>query len=184
MRRLLTLLVAAALLLAAGATTALTIDPNPVNQTRGTYPDITLDADVTLVSLSGDTMTFELSVTTGGITRIDVSMLFDALPVPSAFNFVTAAGTNGGPGVDVTPSVPMGGAEAQFVFASTVGYGDTVDQFWVQFANDIQDTWVGTITFDNGLGQDSTYAIIPEPGTLLLMGGALGGLGLLRRRRP
>jgi hypothetical protein len=178
MRKLITVLVSAVLLLSAGAATALSINPNPVNQLRGA----TLDADVTLLSLSGDTMTFQLSVTTGGITQIDVSMLFDSLGAPTLFSFVSATGVNASTG-DVGATAINAVNEAQIIFDSTVTAGNTSDEFWVQFDAAIQQTWEGGITFDTGVAQDSTYTITPEPSTLLLMGSALGGLAVLGRRR-
>jgi hypothetical protein len=180
MRRFTTALVFVVLLLSAGAAAALTIDPNPVNQTR----DSTLDADVALLSHVGDTMTFQLSVTTGAITQIDISMLFDDLQNPTSMSFVTSAGTHLGTG-DMAMTAIAAVSEAQFIVIGTVGAGQTSDEFWVQFDAGIREGWEGAITFDTGIAQDSVYAtVIPEPGTSLLMGGALAGLALMRRRRP
>jgi hypothetical protein len=172
MLRFITALVSAALLFTAGAATALTIDPNPATG---------LDAEVKMLLLDDDKMTFQLTVNTGGIIQIDVSMLFDDLLDPGAYSFVSDAGTYAGTG-DVGMTAVNAVTEAQFIGA--VGAGQTSDEFWVQFDASIPQGWEGSITFDSGAGfAEAPYAIIPEPGTLLLMGAALGGLGLLRRRR-
>jgi hypothetical protein len=181
MRRLITVLVSAGLLFSAGAAGALSIDPNPVNQQRdgGT----TLDADVSLISLSGDTMTFQLAVTTGSISRIDVSMLFDEITLPTAFSYVSAVGTNTGTGTESFASAVNAVTEGQFTLSATVDAGETSDQFWVRFDAPIQALWDGTITFDTGTAVSENYSVTPEPTTLVLIGSGLVGLAASGRRR-
>lgn len=165
----------------AGSASALSIDPDPVNHQRD--GGATLNADVALVASDTDTLTFQLSVTTGSITRIDVSMLFDSLTLPSAFSYVSAVGTNTGTGDVGFVSAVSAVTEGEFFVNGTVDAGETSDEFWVQFDAPIQLTWEGAITFDNGLALDESYVITPEPGTLALTGLGMGILLLARRRR-
>ncbi|MGH0037978.1 MAG: PEP-CTERM sorting domain-containing protein [Myxococcota bacterium] len=174
--------IAVAFLLFAGPAAALSINPDPVNETRGGGdPGGPLDADVNLISISGDTMTLQLSVNSGTITQIDVSMLFDSISLPTLFSFVSSASTNGATG-DVGATAINVVNEAQFLMNAPVTAGQTSDELVIQFDAAIPVSWEGGITFDNGFASDQTYAVTPEPGTLMLMGFGLAGLVVRRRR--
>jgi hypothetical protein len=183
MRVLSAVFVAASLLLGAGAGQALSISPNPVNQVRlDQNSQVTLDADVFLISISGDTMTLQVSVTTGSLTGLDVSMLFDDLGLPSLFSFVTGASTVPGTGDEAANALAVP-TEAAFLFPSWVDAGETSDYLVIQFDAPIQLGWEGGFTFDTGLAIDSFYTIVPEPGVALLLAGGLSLLARTRRRR-
>lgn len=177
MRALFAALVATALLLGSQATHALSIDPDPVNQTRGG-----LDADVHLVSIAGDTMTVQVTVSSGLLLGLDVSMLFDDIDAPGLFSFVSSASTLAGTG-DVGASALNFVTEAQFLFGAGIGAGQSSDQLVIQFDAPIALGWEGAFSLDDGLALDSTYMIVPEPGVALLLAGGLGMLAGARRRR-
>ena len=84
MRAFSLVLIAGLLSLATVSAQAASITPNPVNETRGPAdPGGSLDANLTALSVTGNTATFELSVVAGSITGIDIGMLLDNLTVPT-----------------------------------------------------------------------------------------------------
>jgi hypothetical protein len=168
--------------LGAGTARALSIDPNPLTEVRGSgAPGGSLSASLYAVSVEGNTAVFQLSVTTGTVTGIDVSMLFDSFTVPTVLDFVTGAAF-AGTGIGGTAVVGPGGAEAQFDFAGGIGPGQTSRQLVVTFALPIQIGFVGAIDFDNGNATTRQYAVeAPEPAALALFALGLGGFVLVRR---
>jgi len=183
MRAVSLVLIAGLSWVAAGSAEALSISPNPVSEVRGSgAPGGSLSANLSAVSLSGNTAIFQLSVVTGSITGIDIGMLMNSLTAPTAFNFVTGA-SFAGTGIGGTSSLAAGGTQAQFDFSSVIGAGQVSQQLVVTFASPIQVTWGGTANFDNGYVTTRQYNVVaPEPVTLVLMGLALGGLAAARRR--
>lgn len=174
MRAVSLLALAAGLWLFAAPAHALSIAPNPINETRGAGASGgSLDANLSAISVTGNVATFQLSVVTGSITGIDVSMLLNSLTTPTAFNFVTGA-SFAGSGIGGTAGVASGGSAANFDFSSVIGAGQSSRQLVVTFANPILASWAGTANFDNGLSTSKSYAITaPEP-----LAFALTGLGL------
>ncbi len=177
-------LLAGALCLGAGSAQALSIDPNPVHieRTAGD-PGGSLSADLYAISITGNTAIYQVSVSLGTITGIDIGMLFDDLDAPSAFNFIAGAAVGGG-GVGGTAGIGFGNAEAQFDFAGGINAGQTSAQLIVTFASDVTLGWEGSVDFDNGYASTERYAVAasaPEAGALLLLGLSLGGLALVRR---
>jgi hypothetical protein len=172
MRAVSLLALAAGLWLFAAPAHALSITPNPVNETRAPgAPGGSLDANLSALSVVGNTATFQLSVVTGSITGIDVSMLLNSLTTPTAFNFVTGA-SFAGAGIGGTSSFTT--SQASFDFSSVIGAGQSSRQLVVTFANPILATWAGTANFDNGFATSKSYTVVvPEP-----LGFALAALGL------
>lgn len=178
MRKILLALAAAALLplLPAGAAQALSITPNPVNQTRGS-----LDADVYLVSIAGDTLTLQVSVNAGSLVGLDVSLLSDG---GSGVSLISSAGSNAGTG-DVGATVVNVLTEAQYTFSAAIGAGQTSDELVIQYDMPLQAGWSGSLGLDDGAIVGSSFSIVavPEPALGLLLGAALLGAGALRRMR-
>ena len=174
--------VAVGVWLSAAPAHALSIAPNPVNETRAAgAPGGSLDANLSALSITGNTATFQLSVVTGSITGIDVSMLLNSLTTPTAFNIVTGA-SFAGSGIGGTSAISAGGGAAQFDFSSVIGAGQSSRQLVVTFANPILATWQGTATFDNGFATSKSYTVVaPEPASLVLA--CLGLAALATRRR-
>ena len=181
MRAVSLVLIAGFLSLATVSAEAMTISPNPVNETRSaSAPGGTLNANLSAVSVSGNVATFQLSVVTGSVTGIDVGMLLNSLSAPTAFNMATGA-TFAGTGIGGTSAVVSG--VAQFDFTGVIGAGQSSRQLVVTFASPVAVSYFGSVNFDNGFITTKTYQVIPEPMTLALAGLALGGLSALRRRR-
>jgi len=159
---------------------ALSITPNPINETRAAgAPGGSLNANLSALSVSGNTATFQLSVVTGSITGIDVSMLLNSLTTPSAFNFVTGA-SFAGAGIGGTSSFTS--SQAAFDFSTPIGAGQSSRQLLVTFTATVQPTWAGTVNFDNGFATSKSYTVVvPEPLGLALAGLGLAALGLRRR---
>lgn len=175
MRKCLLALGAAAVLLVAGSAQALTITPNPVNQTRGS-----LDADVHLISLSGDTLVLQVSVTSGSLQAVNVSFLTD--PGFTPVSYVASASTNGGTG-DVGATAVNAIVEAQFSFLAPIGAGQTSDELVIQYDALLQAGWMGSIALDDGQTVGSNFSIVavPEPALALLLLAAGGLLGMRTR---
>lgn len=182
MRAVSLLVLAAGLWLFAAPAHALSIAPNPVNETRAAgAPGGSLNANLSALSISGNTATFQLSVVTGSITGIDVSMLLNSLTTPTAFNFVTGA-SFAGAGVGGTAAIASGGSAANFDFSNVIGAGQSSRQLVVTFANPILTTWAGTANFDNGFVTSKSYTlVVPEPLSLALAGLGLAAIALRRR---
>jgi len=174
------LLAACAALLLAGPAAALTITPSPVNHTRGGA--VPLDADVIVLSIVGSTINFQLTVTTGAITRLDFSFLGSPTLAGPSFNF-TSGGSVGGGGIGGT-ATDFFGTEVQVVFDEQVDAGESSGVISISFQNALASGYQGAITFDNGLALDEVYDVIdaPEPGLLALVAVSLLGVCLLRRR--
>ena len=183
MRAVSLLALAAGIWLFASPAHALSITPNPVNETRGAGASGgSLNANLTEFSISGNTATFQLSVVTGSITGIDISMLLNSLSAPTIFNFVTGA-SFAGAGIGGTSGVAAGGTAANFDFSSVIGAGQSSRQLVVTFANPIVATRVGNVTFDNGFATTKSYTVLaPEPASLALAGLGLAAIAVLRRR--
>jgi hypothetical protein len=179
------LVLAAALFAFAGTASALSINPNPIAETRAAgSPGGSLSASLSLVNITGNTATFQLAVSTGTLSRIDISMLFDNIAAPTGFDFVVGASFGAGSGVGGgTATVAAGGSEAQFVFAAGgVTAGNSSRPLVVTFASPILATWQGAVDFDNGYVTTRQYSVaVPEAGSLLLLGLALGAGALARR---
>jgi hypothetical protein len=175
-------LLAGVLWLGAGTAHALSIDPNPIHAERGAgSPGGSLSADLYAVSIEGNTAIFQLSVTSGTVTGIDISMLFDSFALPTVFDFVTGA-SFAGTGIGGTATVAGGGTEAQFDFAGGIGAGQTSRQLVVTFALPIEVGFVGGVDFDNGYATTLQYAVeAPEPALVLLLGLGLGAFAFVRR---
>lgn len=175
-------LLAGVLCLGAGSAQALSITPNPVHEGRAAgSPGGSLSADLSAVSVSGNTATFQVTVSTGTITGIDISMLFDDIDLPTSFDFVIGA-SFAGSGVGGTAAVAPGGSEAQFDFATPIAAGQSSRQLVVTFASPIPLGWEGAVDFDNGYATTERYAVsAPEPVGLVLLGAGLGALAFARR---
>ena len=187
MRKVMMAMAAVGLWLGASTALAASIDPNPATEVRGSgAPGGPLEASVSLISLEGDTATLQLSVVSGVVTGINISMLFDDLLAPSAFNFVGSANLLAGTGdVAGNAGVGAGNSEAQFSFGAGVGAGQTSDQFQVHWLSPAAIGWQGTVEFDNGYASSVQFTVtdsVPEPTALLGLGTALALLGLVRRR--
>jgi PEP-CTERM motif-containing protein len=182
MRAISRLFVAGVLSLVAASAQATLINPNPVSEVRGSgSPGGSLSADVTALSIVGNTATFQLSVVTGSVTAIDLGMLLNNISSPTAFDFVTGASFAGSTGTGGTTSIAGGGTQANFVFTSAVAAGGSSKQLVVTFASPVPTGYFGSVIFDNGFATTKTYQV-PEPYVLALLGICLGGLAGLRRR--
>ena len=171
MHRLAAGFVVLAITLLGSAASALSVDPNPINNTR-----VDLDADLNVLSVVGDTITFQLEVHLGTITAVEVTLLNDG---GSGFNFLAGGSTNAGTG-DVAMNPFDNGLGGVITFFGTVNAGETSDELVVQFEDAIQADWIGAINFSNGIVQNESYTITPEPGSLALL---LASLPLLAARR-
>jgi hypothetical protein len=172
--------VSAALLLA-GPASALTITPDPVHHERN--GGATLDADVTLISAVGNTLSFQLTVNVGSIIGLDFSFLGTPTISGPTFNF-TAGGSVSASGSEIDgTATDFFGTEVQVVFDETVDAGESSGVISISFANAVAAGYQGAITFDTGVAVDELYdtLAVPEPGTTLLMGSLLGVLVLRRR---
>jgi hypothetical protein len=180
MRIMSSLIVAGVLSAVAAPAQALSINPNPVSEVRGSSsPGGSLSANLTALSIVGNAATFQLSVVTGSVTTIDVGMLLNNLSSPSAFDFVTGASFAGSSGTGGTASFTT--SQAVFTFSSAIGAGGTSRQLVVTFASAVPTGYFGSVNFDNGFVTTKTYQV-PEPLALAFLGLCLGGLGGLRRR--
>jgi hypothetical protein len=174
MRVLFSVVAAAGLLLGSQTAHGLSINPDPVNQTR-----TGLNANVSLVGITGNSLSVQVSVTSGTMLALDVSMLFDDLALPTVFSFVTAASTIAGPGVNATAIAAV--TEANFLFGAGIGAGQTSDVLVITFDAPIAQGFEGAFTFDNGIAVDSAYAVVPEPSVAVLFSAGLVLLGIRRR---
>ncbi len=176
-------LLAGVLWFGANTALALSIDPSPLHEERAAgSPGGSLSADLYAVSIEGNTAIFQVVVTSGTVTGIDVSMLFDDFAIPTVFDFVTGA-SFAGDGVGGTATVGAGGAEAQFDFGSGISAGQSSRQLVVTFALPVEIGFVGAVDFDNGYATTRQYSVVetPEPAALALLGLGLGAFALVRR---
>lgn len=114
-----------------------------------------------------------------------IDAILDSLTAAFASYSCVSLGVNSVPGVDVTTSAPICGAfdrsetrtfDFDVTFTATAA---GVHEFTIDA---LVDGGVVASEFDRiTVGGDP--ASVPEPGTLLLLGSMLGGLGLMRRRR-
>ena len=187
MRAFSLVLIAGFLSLATVSAEAASINPNPVNETRAAgAPGGSLNANLSAISVTGNTAIFQLSVVTGSVTGIDIGMLLSTLTPPPAPTLVLVTGASfaGATGTGGTASLGGGGTQAQFDFSSVIGAGGSSRQLVVTFASAIPTGYFGTVNFDNGYVTTKNYQVVaPEPAGLVLAALALGGLSALRRRR-
>jgi hypothetical protein len=165
-------LVIVGIVLSGGAATALSISPNPVNATKPGF-----DADLNLISIVGDTMTVQVSVNVGTLTAFEVSLLTDGL---GGFSFIPVVSSNAGTG-DVAMANLYNVANQGFF--GVVNAGQTSDEIVLQFDAPITQGWTGNINLSDGIITSVGYTIVPEPGTLALVGTGLIMMGSIRRRR-
>ena len=183
MRAVSLVLIAGFLSLATATAQAASITPNPLNETRAAgAPGGSLNANLSPVSVTGNSATFQLTVVTGSITGIDIGMIMNSLSTPTILNLVTGA-SFAGAGTGGTATIGGGGTQAQFDFSSVIPAGGSARQLVVTFASPIQVGFFGTANFDNGFVTTRSYQVVaPEPMAIVLMGLALGGLAAARRR--
>jgi hypothetical protein len=188
---------------------AITILPNPVVITDGTnyttqitlidvYAGSMLPSGATqLTGTTGSTdqvLVFQLSVTAGTGAIKDLSLTARTPVSPPPFTYYTPTGTGTIADVpDINVNVTDGGASlptVRFNFGSPgvgVPSGQSSDLFFVSYAS-------GTLTGINqaiqfavdpvsGGNKSAGALVIPEPGTLLLLGLGLLGTRLTRWRR-
>lgn len=175
---------AAGMAFLSGSAAALSITPDPIHQERlSGAPGGALDADVDVLSISGSTIEFQLTVHTGSLLRLDFSFLGSPDLGGPTFNFTTG-GSVSGAGIGGT-ATDVFGTEVQVVFDESVDAGESTGVITIGFASAVGDGYQGAITFDNGYALDETYDIVavPEAGTLLLLGAALASLRSRRRTR-
>ena len=182
---------------------AVSILPNPVIFNDGTtFVTVTLVGTATGMPGGGSQLTgttsagnivliFQLSVSAGAVEVLRVgARVLPVLPLITTTGTGTIAGTGvdvlaGAGGTATTPRFDFGVAGTPFA-GEGVAAGQTSDYFFVSFASLAANGTEGIrFTVDPGVGGlfNGEAIIIPEPGSLLLLGMGLGFLGTRAARR-
>lgn len=154
-------------------------NPGPVQLRLGFFADLDMEADVTLVppntlglAQANSNVTFSLTQTQGG----------------NGFATWTPRGT-GADGICVNGLLCSNEINAE-TLNITLGAGPATSNTAYAVVNGQYQLWVsgltaGSYTLTGGARQSVNVAQVPEPGTLVLIGGALAALGIggVRRRR-
>jgi PEP-CTERM motif len=127
--------------------------------------------------LADDLLIFQVSVTSGSLVEVGVGIFL---------NFSTGSGTIAGPDVNmVNGTVTATGPSLRTFSPSPSPLSATSDPIWVTWASVANGASV-TFMLNDGTSQlpfTGVVSLVPEPGTLLLAGLGLAGLGFLGRAR-
>lgn len=140
------------------------------------------DDEVTDFDIGGEsiTLTFDNTVTLTGLAFLDLFLASENDPNPErAFVSVDGAPTTSFEGMMVVGDPNNGGFGTGFAEYGSLSLTGREFTFTAGNANDN----VGQGDFALAAIQGETTPVIPLPASVLLLGGALGGFGFLRRRK-